>query len=242
MPQPGGGCLPCHSRPKNPRAGCVSVEQIRQAVFAHALHVFLTLPGMRQSEFHHGSLQELCWLQDASSTSDLGGKVGRFMLQIFNNLCCFLLKAIIRIVWWTSERALTKFLGHESCALCYFCVTRNATLNPSPPCPPHGSEGASFCVWGLGAFRTCGNGVDEPFTVGEFTLIRFSSHKQSLLCCCWNEAWGPSQAAVTHNTHSLQICLTNHFNHIVLFQEESKQTFYWKRSPKPCFPLAAQAV
>lgn len=72
-------------------------------------------------------------LQHASSTSDLGGKVGRFMLQIFTILCCFLLKALIRMVWWTSERALTQFLGHECCALCYCWVTRNATLHPCLP-------------------------------------------------------------------------------------------------------------
>lgn len=38
-----------------------------------------------------------------------------------------------------------------------------------------------FKVWvHLGAL-TCGNGQSEPFTVGEFILICFSSHKQSLL-------------------------------------------------------------
>lgn len=40
----------------------------------HMQSVFLMVAGMRQSEFYRGSPQEWCWLQDASSTSDLGGK------------------------------------------------------------------------------------------------------------------------------------------------------------------------
>lgn len=142
MPQPGEGCLPCQYRPKNPRAGCVSVEQTSQAVFTHALCV--PDPTRHETGFHHGSLQELCFLN----------LVGKFMLQIFTNLCCSLLNALNRMVWWTSERALTQFLGLEFCALCHCWVTRSATLHPCPPCPPHGNEGAALCVQGLGAFRS----------------------------------------------------------------------------------------
>lgn len=142
MPQPGGGACPVTLDPKT-QGQAVSLWSRSDRLCLHMHSVFLTLTGMRQSEFHQGSLQELCWLQDASSTSDLGGKVGRFTLQIFTNLCCFLLKALIRVVWWTSERALSQFLGHECCALCYCWVTGNATLHP---CPPHGSEGAALCV------------------------------------------------------------------------------------------------
>lgn len=212
MPQPGGGCLPCQYRPKNPRAGCVSVEQTRQAVFTHAVRV---LDGSR-----HETVRILPWQPAGVVLASRclqhlrpWWEVGRFLLQVFTNLCCFFLKAPIRMVWWPSEKSPDTVFG--------ICATAGWQGMPSFIHVLHILHVEVkvlpfvFKVQvHLGAL-TRGNGADELFTVGEFTLVWFFSHKAFPEM----KRWDPS---MTHNTHNAQICLTNHLNHIVLFQLKEK--------------------
>ena len=139
------------------------------------------------------------------------------------------IRTLIRKTWWALERALTQNVGNMNAVPCTVAEWRE--MPPLSPCPLYKSESTDLCVQGSGAFRSL-----DVWEQSKWTLHRGWVHSNlvlqaqifyAILFLKWRDG-SPPQAAVargccvTHNTHNSQICVTNHLNHVGLFQLREK--------------------